>query len=303
VVLGHAVGDALGVPAEFCSRAHMDAHPICDMVGFGSYPYPAGTWSDDTSMSLCALKVLADGAADWDAIMRHFGAWIDEGAFSPVGECFDVGRACLAAVRRYQEGTPPVDCGGRGEFDNGNGSLMRIHPFVLYAMYSHAVDAPDAFITCASSLTHAHPCAVAACLIYAAVLREVLEAPCKQSVRRGLRLAAQRYAHTEGGERFARLFDPAFESLAREYIGSSGYVVDTLEAAVWCLLTTNSYKECVLCAVNLGEDTDTTAAVAGGLAGALYGYEAIPVAWRETLSAATAIEALCRRAAACWKRI
>ena len=101
VMIGHAVGDALGVPAEFASREEMDANPVTDMEGFGTYPYPAGTWSDDTSMSLAALDSLADDKVDWDEIMNNFGKWLEDGEYTPSGEAFDVGRTCLNAIISY----------------------------------------------------------------------------------------------------------------------------------------------------------------------------------------------------------
>ena len=307
VVVGHAVGDALGVPAEFSPRSYLDLHPITDMIGFGTYPVPAGTFSDDTSMSLCALEALSIGY-DLERVMKNFEKWLYEGCFTQTKEAFDVGGTCESAIRRYREGVPFDRCGLDDEYSNGNGSLMRIHPFALY-LYQHANNRASGLlpeqidlIARASALTHAHPRAQLACVLYSFILWELLENPCKKSVKVGLEKAKKVYEplHFRVKERlelarYQRLFD-GMEKCSRESIKSRGYVVYTLEAAIWCLLTTDNYRDCVLNAVNLGRDTDTTAAVAGGLAGALYGYDAIPEGWRNAVTDREYIEELCRNA-------
>ena len=164
-MIGHAVGDALGVPVEFASREEIAENPVTDMEGFGTYPYPAGTWSDDTSMSLAALDSLAKGHICWDDIMNNFGKWLQDGEYTPFGEAFDLGRTCLNAIINYfRNGTPATDSGGIDEHSNGNGSLMRIHPFALYeyAKGSFNLD----IIHQASALTHAHERSKMACGIY-----------------------------------------------------------------------------------------------------------------------------------------
>lgn len=313
VVIGHAVGDALGVPVEFVSREELDRSPVTDMEGFGTYPYPAGTWSDDTSMSLAALDSLAGGKIKWDEIMQGFGKWLEDGAYTPFGEAFDVGRTSLGAIISYfAKGTKATESGGTKEHSNGNGSLMRIHPFALYEYFKGSRDAD--LIHTASALTHGHERSKMACGIYSFVLWELLDYPSKESVVRGLGKAKRYYRHWDKMKTYYPMLfrrigltelhfeDPdIFRPVKREEIKSTGYVVDTLEAAVWCLMNTESYEECVLRAVNLGEDTDTVAAVAGGLAGALYGYKSIPEKWKNTLVKRESIEATCQRAGLSWK--
>ncbi len=304
VILGHAVGDALGVPVEFASRAELDDEPVTDMTGFGTYPVPAGSWSDDTSMSLCALDVLADNAYDLEKIMENFGKWYDEDAFTPTGETFDVGNTCSFAIENYFAGSANVDhCGLTGEQNNGNGSLMRIAPFALYLYYHRdSLTASEMLdrIHRASALTHAHERSKVGCGLYSMILWHLLSDKDKRTVYTGLRRAVSFYGENPQLRYYERMLSFDFEKLRREEIRSSGYVVDTLEAAVWCLLTTDSYRECVLKAVNLGDDTDTVAAVAGSLAGALYGYEAIPKEWLEKLQGRDYIEKMCERAAENW---
>lgn len=303
VVIGHAVGDALGVPVEFCDREELKDKPITEMVGYGSYPVPPGAWSDDTSMSLAALDSLANGSIDFEVIMDNFVKWCSCDEYTPTGEMFDIGRTCLNAIRRYltNDDLPAIKSGMNDEYSNGNGSLMRIHPFVLMAHYNrNAHMAWEEIIEKASALTHAHERSILACKIYTTILFNLLSVPQKNSVRLALRYAKCYYAQSTEFSHYNRLFDEGFERLAEQDIKSTGYVVDTLEAAIWCLLTTDSYVDCVLKAVNLGEDTDTVAAVAGGLAGALYGYEAIPESWRNTLIKRDFIEEMCERAQKNW---
>ena len=299
VMIGHAAGDALGVPVEFCTREELAKHPVTSMRGFGSYPVPAGAWSDDTSMSLAALDVLASKGADYEAIMRNFVLWYEVGDFTPTGEMFDIGRTCCTAIRRYLSGEKTaLECGSDDENSNGNGSLMRIHPFVLYAF---AVNLPFEnwmdMIRKGSALTHAHERSLIGCLIYAFVLLHLLKEPSLYSVQNALLRAECHLRDSTELHHYDRIFRHDFPALPCDEIKSSGYVVDTLEAALWCLLTTKGYRDCVLKAVNLGEDTDSIAAVAGGLAGALYGYDSIPKEWLDTLIRHDYIEKLCERTA------
>ena len=302
VILGHAVADALGVPVEFCDRAELDASPLTDMVGFGTYPYPAGCWSDDTSMSLAALDSLALGRVDFDDIMQKFCNWYYKDAYTPTGELFDVGNTCSFAIENYfKGGLAPTECGLSGERSNGNGSLMRIHPFVLFAFVKGlSIDEEIALIHQASSLTHAHEISLLGCGIYAFILSALLKKPDKSAVLDALAEAKAYYADEKALSVYLRLFEGDFAKTDRASIKSGGYVVDTLEAAVWCLLNTDSYRDCVLSAANLGDDTDTVAAIAGGLAGALYGLNAIPKEWLSTLKRTDYIEELCEKALAAW---
>ena len=198
VVLGHAVADALGVPVEFRLRYELNANPVCDMMGYGTYPYPAGSWSDDTSMSLAALDSLASGRVDFDDIMRRFAKWYYEDAYTPTGTLFDIGGTCAQAIERYRKGCAPVECGLDAPNANGNGALMRIHPFVLYAFEKGMkTDAWERLIFDASALTHRHRRSLIGSGIYAYVLLELLEDPSKDAVFRGLAKAWERYKDEE----------------------------------------------------------------------------------------------------------
>lgn len=303
-IMGLCVGDALGVPVEFISREVLKANPVTGMRGFGTHNQPIGTWSDDTSMTLCLVDSLA-GGLDYKDIMTKFQLWLTEGAYTPHGEVFDVGISTRQAIKRFMIGTEPLKCGGVGERDNGNGSLMRILPLLFYiqSLYGtdfEEVDEAFSIIHDVSALTHAHKRSKIACGIYISVASMLIDKmDLKNAVELGIYKAGEYYKQKpefkDELSRFSRLFDEDFQKLDERKIKSSGYVVDTLEAAIWCLLNSKSYKECVLMAVNLGEDTDTVAAVAGGLAGLYYGYENIPEKWINQIVKREYIEELSNR--------
>lgn len=301
-MFGHAIGDALGVPVEFCGREELRADPVTGYRGYGSHHVPAGTWSDDTSMALAALDSLSRGLDDTDMI-RRFCDWKDHAAYTATDRVFDMGITTRQALSRFQHGVPALDCGLDGERENGNGSLMRIIPTVLYCQY-HQPQMTEGermeIIHRTSCLTHRHLRSQMGCGIYAFLLWALLEHPDKSTVQTGLDRAKAYYTaqpefHGEL-QTYHRLLDQPAAEFARtpeSSIKSSGYVVATLEAAVWCLLNTDSYAACVLQAVNLGSDTDTVAAVAGGLSGCLYGMAQIPAAWYDGLIRREMIETLC----------
>ncbi len=295
VVIGHAVGDALGVPVEFASRAELDNAPVTDMEGYGTYPVPAGAWSDDTSMSLCTMDALIKYGLDYDRIMVNFGKWYYNDEFTPTGEMFDVGNTCSIAIENYVVYKKHYTmCGLNGERDNGNGSLMRIHPVVLY-LAKKDIDLKEEIeiVHTMSALTHAHDRSKVGCGIYAFVLWELLNNSTLQGVKDGLNKAFEFYKDNKEIDYYNRIFQKTFIITKREEIQSSGYVVSTLEAALWCLFTTSSYKEAALKAVNLGDDTDTVAAITGGMAGVLYGFDNIPASWINALLRRADIENYC----------
>lgn len=309
VMIGHAVGDALGVPVEFASREELEEAPVETMEGNGTYPVPKGTWSDDTSMSLATLDSLHYGI-NYEDMMEKFCDWVNDAKYTPTGLVFDMGRTVMKSLMAYlQRHGDALSCGQKSVLDNGNGSLMRIHPVALY-LYDKEMPLLDKMkvIHKTSSLTHAHARAKVACGIYTFVLWEIISNPTKDAIAEGMRKARNFYWKNEE-DSAKSLFSRALLNIGKGYLNnaekdlypmldrseirSSGYVVDTLEAAVWCLMNTDSYKDCVLTAVNLGDDTDTVAAIAGGLAGALYGYDSIPEDWRNTLIKRDYIENIC----------
>lgn len=294
-IFGLAVADALGVPVEFESREKLRENPVDKMLGFGSHDVPKGTWSDDTSMALCTLNSIAQkGKIDLEDNILEFSKWAEDGYMTPHGEMFDIGRTTLTSLRNYWECKDVYTCGGKSEYDNGNGSLMRIIPVSLFNHLKNLSQKESIQnVHEVSALTHAHERALIACGIYDFLVRELIKCPNKEFINSALKKAEKYYKDYNGIKHYKRIFDEKFIDTDISLINSSGYVVDTLEAAIWSLLNTDSYKECVLKAVNLGEDTDTIGAVAGGLAGILYGYNSIPKEWINTLVKNDMISNLC----------
>lgn len=305
-IMGLVVGDACGVPVEFKSRLALKREPVVDMREYGTHQQPRGTWSDDSSMALATLASLHKGYNLKD-IAEQFVKWDKEAMYTPFGEVFDMGITCTNAISRFQDSGDPYTCGGSDEMDNGNGSLMRILPICLYA-YSQvkkgkidehmAVD----MVHEVSALTHAHLRSKMACGLYYFCVKTILEQKNQLSVSECLQKGFDEgfvwYAGVKENlsevKQFERLSNmKEFANADEESIRASGYVLDSLEASIWCLLNTESFEEAVLKAVNLGDDTDTVGAIVGGLAGLYYGYESIPINWRECIVQKNWILELC----------
>jgi len=294
---GAIAGDALGVPVEFTSRAQRLHDPVAGMRGFGTHGQPPGTWSDDSSLLLCTVEALCE-EYDSQRLAGLFLAWNAWGYWTPHGTVFDIGIATRSALTRLQQGTAPEEAGGAGERDNGNGSLMRILPVAL--RYAKAPVAE--MLTMAhriSALTHRHPRSQMACGLYCCLVKALLDGDSPQEAYRfAIQQGQQHYAtppFNDEFSHFARFFQGRLVDLSPSEISSSGYVIHTLEASLWSVLTTPTFADAVLTAVNLGEDTDTTGCVAGGLAGAAYGLLAIPADWLEMLAGRKEITALIAR--------
>ena len=261
-VYGAAVGDALGVPYEFMERGSFEC---AGMSSGGAHGKPAGTFSDDTSMMLATCEsICMRGRVDARDMRKRFGKWLYEGDYTADGNVFDVGNTVATALAEGR--------GLDGERSNGNGSLMRIAPLAYIGI-------DDDEIRAASAVTHAHRISTESCVCFVKLIRNVIG---------GNTLENSIKYSTPEDEKFAFLSDVT--SWPRDAIRSGGYVLDTLGAAIWCFANTSSYAECVLAAVNLGRDSDTTACVAGALAGAYYGYDAIPAEWLATLRGKDVIE-------------
>lgn len=270
------------MPVQFQPRAEVRANPVTGMDREGPGDRPPGTWSDDSSMALATAVSLAESGWEPRDIMERFGRWYRGGETTPHGKAWDVGGATRRALERYTGGVLVELAGGREEMDNGNGSLMRILPVALY----HGADSAEVVVErarVASALTHAHIRSQLCCALHCLVVRGVLQGA---GIRDALSAAvAEIEPLVPKAER--KILKPILSGRildAREDdVESSGYVVHTLGAALWCCARHKDYRGAVLEAVNLGGDADTTGAVAGGLAGVLYGADAIPAEWMQEL--------------------
>lgn len=285
---GSLVGDALGVPVEFKDRATVQANRVTDMRGFGTHQQPPGTWSDDGSLLLCTVDSLVTAEFDTIDMGSRFAAWYRGQLWTPHGKVFDIGGTTAEALRRIDAGVHAEVAGADTQFSNGNGSLMRILPVAM-----RFADRPSALlldrVQRASAITHRHARSQMACGFHALVVRELMSGI---GVGTAIQRALDAFLPTYQADPvwslelddFQLLLDGKLAQRPEKDIASSGYVLHTLTASIWCLLNSTSFEKCVLKAVNLGGDTDTTGCVTGGLAGVLYGVDAIPARWRDTLA-------------------
>ena len=285
---GAIVADALGVPVEFKDRDYLKENPVTDMTGYGTYNLPKGSWSDDTSMTLCLAESIGRlGKIDYADIMQNFSTWYKKAEFTPDHHVFDIGMTCQTAIENFRKGTEALECGLSDERNNGNGSLMRISPLPFYLLIKYgaqAMDKEESFelVHNISRLTHAHPISLIGCDIYCGIMLEIINGTKKEELLPKALPRIGTYVrnhpeYTEALSKYDRITHQSFAALPEKEIKSTGYVVDSLEAALWCFLTTDNYCDCVLKAVNLGYDTDTVACIAGSIAGLYYGD--IPEEW------------------------
>jgi ADP-ribosylglycohydrolase len=278
-LLGVALADALGVPYEFKSRSEMEANPATTMVGNGTHRQPIGTWSDDSSLTFCLAESLAEvGLKDESLFLNHlaqnFCKWHYQAHWTAHGKVFDVGITTQKAIRKLYSGTAPLLAGETSEGSNGNGSLMRILPLLFY-VEKMPMEARFDWTKKVSSLTHAHMRSVMACFYYIEFAKKILEKKEKMQIYKELQEELPIFFQNQGIALteiaiFDRILKYNITEAAPDSIVGTGYVLHSLEASLWCLLTTENFTQATLQAVNLGEDTDTTAAITGGLAALYY---------------------------------
>lgn len=316
-MMGLVVGDALGVPVQFMYREEIKNRPkglVTGMESGGVFDMPEGTWSDDSSMALATLSSILDkGEIDAADVMLQFVKWEFKGEYTPFGEAFDQGNTCSSAIYKFSKLPDIKTCGSTGEYANGNGALMRILPVCLYYYDKQkkvctSDDEAIEGLNVISGLTHNHLRSKMCCGIYYFCVKSIIDgvkkdnkpmlgALLQEGIDNGLKYYGRDKSNLTEIAHLGRLFYlHEFKDVPEEQIRASGYVIDSIEAAIWCLITTDSYKECMLKAVNLGDDTDTVAAIAGGLAGLYYGYEDIPEEWLCVIKRRDWIEELCEQA-------
>jgi ADP-ribosyl-[dinitrogen reductase] hydrolase len=284
-LLGLAVGDALGAQVEFQPPGTFPS--VTDMVGGGPHRLPAGCWTDDTSMALCMAESLLEcGGFDPADQMRRYVRWWREGHLSSTGECFDIGETTRRALVRFQR-TGEELSGSEDPATAGNGSLMRLAPTAMACVLVPGL-APGAAAE-SSRTTHAAPQALDACRVFGAILVAALRGETKEALLQRPRLRVGLVPEV------AAVADGSYLHREPPEIRATGYVVDTLEAALWAFHHSSSFEDGMLRAVNLGDDADTVGAVYGQLAGAHYGASAIPGRWLRALHGREAIESFADR--------
>lgn len=310
-MMGLIAGDALGVPVQFLDKEEIFARktgPVTGMESGGVFNMPAGTWSDDGSMALATLdSIVRNKRIDLKNIMEGFCRWELEGEYTQYGKAFDQGNTCTTAIYNYIRDKNVETCGCTSEDSNGNGSLMRILPACIFLALNTTIpeNVKMDWVHRVSGLTHNHLRSKMACGLYYAMVDALIYSRDTSSLKdilqigidNGLRYYGQGAGNLYEMAYFTRLFHlDELQSLKEDEIRSGGYVIETIEAAVWCLITTDSLEECLLKVVNLGHDTDTVAAVAGGLAGLFYGFAQIPKDWLDVIKNKEYIIDMCNSA-------
>lgn len=284
-LVGLACGDALGTTVEFLPGGTFE--PVTDLVGGGPFELQPGQWTDDTSMALCLAESLLDcGTFDPVDQLQRYVRWYRDGHLSSTGMCFDIGNTCQRALHEFERSGNPWS-GPDDPMSAGNGSIMRLAPIAL--AYYPDRDRAREYAARSSRTTHGAPEAVDACYILADILTSLLAGASKEAA------IASAVVPDTASPRLAGVVSEASRAKNEGLIRGTGYVVESLEAALWCFWNASSYEEAVLRAVNLGDDADTTAAVCGQLAGAHWGHQNIPESWRERVAMHDAIAAMADR--------
>ncbi len=289
---GHLCGDACGVAYEF-----IPAHRIPAAIQWGTsgtHDQPPGTWSDDGALLLCTVaSYLEQGRLAPEDLGRRFVRWYDEGYMAAGGRVFDIGTTTMGALARLRDGVDALEAGQADEASNGNGSLMRILPVALYTRQQSLRESIGAAHD-ASRITHRHRCAQVCCAVYTLIVRQLLETGDRtDALERAFGALDRFYANGGGwGEAYR---DQLAQVRAFNHPHGSGFVVDTLWSAWIAFRESSDYVETIDRAIRYGDDTDTTACVAGGLAGLYFGLDAIPPAWREQLRLDDELRALLDR--------
>lgn len=279
-LFGFCVGDVLGVPVEFSTREERKRDPIKEMRAYGTYHQPFGTWSDDTSLMICLIDAI-NRRYSIEELVKNFVNFYEIGRFTPHGVVFDIGNATKEAIMKMCAGENPINCGGRAETDNGNGSLMRVLPIAFYGEKLNELELIK-LIEDVSSLTHGHQRSKLACIFYVVYARQLISGYEKEeALDRTIEFVDRNCKEVYLNEffLFKRILSKEIVHVSENVIKSTGYVIDTLEAVIWTFFQTNGYRETVLKATNLGGDTDTIAAIVGGIAGIYYGLNDIPEQW------------------------
>jgi ADP-ribosyl-[dinitrogen reductase] hydrolase len=270
--LGLAVGDALGTTLECAWRDKQPLHT--EMIGGGPFQLAAGVWTDDTQMALALAESLAaNGGLDERDLMERFVRWLRHGEYSPTGRCFDCGNITRAALERFERTGQPI-AGSQNTDSAGNGCLMRLSPVAIW----HHDDGEKAAEAARrqSATTHGAAECLEACDYFARLLVRAMTGTPKEVLLQP--------APWPGGGKVDEISMGSWRSKKRDEIESSGYVIHSLEAALWAVGNAENFEDAVIAAVNLARDADTVGAITGQLAGAIWGHSAIPARWLEPIA-------------------
>ena len=299
-ILGLALADAMGVPVEFNNRVTLKNHPVTDVVGYGTYNQPAGFFSDDTSLTLALMDgiIKSGGVYDEEAyenVAKNFVDYLHLGAFTPANKLFDVGNTTATAINKYLlTKCKSYEAGGDQEYNKGNGALMRILPVAYYA-YNNNLSLDETFdITKkVASITHKLDTCVLGSFIYVEFAKALLEGKSKEEAYSFIQgIDYSKYVPQKTVDEYERVLKDDITKYPEEEIDSSGKTLESFESAMWSFMRSTDYSSAILTAINLGKDTDTVGAIAGGLAGLYYGIDNIPENWLNKLVKKDYIESL-----------
>lgn len=302
VIYGLAIGDALGVPFEFMNRKLISTCPCKDMEGNGTYNQPKGSWSDDTSLTLCLLDGIdyKNHQINIRKVADNMILWMDEHKFTATGFRFDIGNTTRQSITKMKNRKDATKCGSVNDFHNGNGALMRISPLVFFLKDENDIYKRFEIVKNITTMTHGNTLNIVGCHIYIEFMLQILKNPNNNKFEildNTINILNDFYKDNDWEYEYAyskyeRIFNKTIfkknkglfnNEFDESIIKSSGYIIDSLEASIFCFLTTKNYKESVLKAVNLGEDTDTIAAITGSMSGLYYGIKDIPIEWINSL--------------------
>lgn len=303
IIYGVAIGDALGVPFEFMNRKLISTCSCKDMEEYGTYNQPKGSWSDDTSLTLCLLDGISykNHTIDKNQVAKNMVSWMDESKFTANGIRFDIGNTTKQSINLMKRYKNPSDCGNKNNNHNGNGALMRISPLVIFLKDEDNIYNRFNLTKDIVTMTHGTAINIVGCHIYIEFMLQILKNKNEKKIdilNKTIEILDNFYSDIDEEYECAyihyqriinkSLFNKVRNGIfSKEYdltkINSSGYIVDSLEASIFCFITTTNFKNSVIDAVNLGEDTDTIAAITGSMSGLYYGFDSIPTEWINVL--------------------
>ena len=285
-VIGHAVGDAVGFPMETLTREEARLCPATDMEGLGAHFAPAGSWSEDTSMTIATMQSVIDcDVFDYRDIMKKFCSWWLNNRFTPADSIIAINEACSEALNNfYYHALDPVQCGDKREEGNNNNAIMRILP-VAYACHRKGFTGFERYdlVRNVASLTNAHEVNIMGCHIYVDFICHLLDGVKPFDAYALIQKGDYSRYDDKTVRSYRRILEGDIANLLEKEIESDNNVVHALEASLWSLLNTDCYRSATLCAANLGCDADTVGAITGSMAGIAYGYDAIPQTWLNKL--------------------
>lgn len=299
-IIGLALADAMGVPVEFQSREYLKKHPIIRVEGYGTYSMPEGCWSDDTSLTIATMDAIIENSGiinekTYDSIGDNFVSYYFYDSFTPTDSVFDIGNTTRNAILKYSTGTLPApQCGGTTEANTGNGALMRILPVAYYAHQNNLSDLETLeIVNKVASITHGLTTCTLGSYIYTVFARDLLEGASKEEAYANIRKHDFSSFNPSYLKEYSRILKGNIATLPESSISSLGKTKTTLEAALWSFMRSKNYKQAILTAINLGDDTDTVGACTGGLAGLYYGADSINPRWLSKLKKLDYLKDLC----------